>query len=204
MIGEVYNNQKIVSEKFLRQVGKNKYKVNFVLAQCLHCNSSPRAVIVSRLILGKIKGCVNCFQRRAAESRIKTNTVNDYLYHVLAHAKNRCVNTKHVSYPNYGGRGISFFPLVNGNLAQATALVRNSIGERPTPDHQLDRYPNNDGNYEVGNIRWATRSENNFNRRTPTSRLSEKDLEITELKQKISLLVTILYLNLKYNQQQKI
>ena len=29
----------------------------------------------------------------------------------------------------------------------------------------LDRYPNNDGNYELGNCRWATISEQNLNRR---------------------------------------
>ena len=40
------------------------------------------------------------------------------------------------------------------------------MGERPTVGHSLDRWPNRDGNYEPGNVRWATSIEQNRNTRS--------------------------------------
>lgn len=39
------------------------------------------------------------------------------------------------------------------------------VGRRPTPDHSLDRI-DNDGHYEKGNVRWATRTEQQNNKTT--------------------------------------
>lgn len=72
----------------------------------------------------------------------------------------RCYHPSNVSYADYGGRGISVcerWHLFDNFLAD--------MGERPE-GKTLDRYPNNDGNYEPGNCRWATRKEQNANRRT--------------------------------------
>ncbi|UPT99306.1 hypothetical protein J4G48_0015175 [Bradyrhizobium barranii subsp. apii] len=30
------------------------------------------------------------------------------------------------------------------------------VGKKPTPAHSLDRFPDRGGNYEPGNVRWAT------------------------------------------------
>lgn len=38
------------------------------------------------------------------------------------------------------------------------------MGPKPSPAHTLDRI-NNDGNYEPGNVRWATKGQQNANQR---------------------------------------
>lgn len=76
--------------------------------------------------------------------------------------KARCGNPKDKGYKNYGGRGIRVCPEWHDSFE---AFLRD-IGPRPSEDHSIDRYPNNDGNYEPGNVRWATWSEQCRNRRT--------------------------------------
>ncbi len=38
------------------------------------------------------------------------------------------------------------------------------MGQRPSAQHSIDRYPDADGDYVPGNVRWATREEQNRNR----------------------------------------
>ncbi|HQS33716.1 MAG TPA: hypothetical protein PLR78_18235 [Polaromonas sp.] len=72
----------------------------------------------------------------------------------------RCYNPDCKSYPDYGGRGIS--------VSDRWRDISTFVAELPPgyqPGLEIDRI-DNDGNYEPGNVRWATRQKNTNNRRT--------------------------------------
>lgn len=81
------------------------------------------------------------------------------MYGAWATMKNRCSNPKHPDYPLYGARGIRVCP----RWRKSFTTFLSDMGERPK-GLTLDRIDNEE-NYEPGNCRWATHSEQMSNRR---------------------------------------
>lgn len=78
----------------------------------------------------------------------------------------RCYNTQHPRYPDWGGRGVQ----VCERWRNSYEDFEKDMGYRPE-NTSLDRI-NNDGDYEPGNCRWATRSKQAFNSRVRVTNTS--------------------------------
>jgi hypothetical protein len=81
------------------------------------------------------------------------------MYRMWVNMRTRCENPKATHFNRYGGRGI-----IVCDRWKSFELFIADVGERPSPKHTIDRYPNNDGNYEPGNVRWATLTQQCRNR----------------------------------------
>lgn len=128
-------------------------------------------VQLAKLRSGETKSC-GCYRRvfervgnrKHGYSHGKTKAPE---YGVWNSIVQRCTNPRHQAFADYGGRGIS----VCAEWRYDFVAFFNHVGPRPSPVHSIDRV-NNNGNYEPGNVRWATAVEQAHNRRTPAMRAS--------------------------------
>jgi hypothetical protein len=170
--------QDLVGQKFnkltiLEYVGKNKQGQSNWLCLC-DCGNKHKA-LASHLKTGNIKSC-GCLSTGAARSLASTlhgkaKTPEYTSYHS---AKKRCNNPNATQYCDYGGRGIEF------RFKSFEEFYR-ELGERPEPkfDYSLERIENN-GHYELGNVKWATKKQQARNRRCDRCLKLEERLMVLE------------------------
>lgn len=112
-------------------------------------------------------GCLNAELRVVrAQTQFRTHGMRATPeYQAYYSAKSRCTKPRSRGYKHYGGRGIEFrFTSFEEFFGE---LVPRPVGMT------LDR-KNNNGHYEVGNVRWATWKQQNNNRRVAVKRIEPR------------------------------
>jgi hypothetical protein len=113
------------------------------------------AVLSLSLLSGNTTSC-GCARIDAITRHGKTRTAEHQAWRDML---DRCHNHKNSRYADYGGRGITVCQL----WLRFESFIA-SMGQRPSAAYSLDRV-DNEGIYQPDNCRWATRSQQQSNRR---------------------------------------
>ena len=129
------------------------------------CDCGNEVVVRAESIKsGNAKSC-GCLKREATARTGRANRQHELggtrIWRIWSAMLGRCENPNHSRAEYYGGRGIKVCPEWHDLDCFHAWAMANGYADYLT----IDRYPDKDGDYEPTNCRWATWSEQAFNRR---------------------------------------
>ena len=101
--------------------------------------------------------------------RTMINGKRTFLYSCYLNMMSRCYNPNTDKYSRYGGKGIKVEPFLQKrtnyvDYAHALLPKGKTIEDMKRLKMSLDRYPDENGDYKRGNLRWGTEKDQKLNR----------------------------------------
>ena len=131
-----------------------------VLWRCL-CECGQESIKSNNNLNAGVKSCsTSCGVAESNAARARHGMWKSKEYACWIQIKMRCFNKNNTHYNRYGGRGIT----VHQPWVDSFEVFLAGVGLAPSiPRSSLDRI-DFDGNYEPGNVRWATPKQQSNNR----------------------------------------
>ncbi len=155
----------LTGQKFgrLTVISRHMTESRGVFWNCI-CDCGKEKIVNSgHLKNGHTKSC-GCIQDEIFKEIVtKHGLSGSYVYKLWCSVKERCFNKNVKQYKDYGGRGITlYFDWIESPVGFIEYVSKlENFGK---DGYSLDRI-NNNGNYEPGNLRWATQATQCRNRR---------------------------------------
>ena len=159
-VGQKFNKWTVLSvysRGFVRPDGKQEHARLLCRCEC----GTVKHVAAGNVISGSVKGC-GCHTVRPAVNHGMTKTP---LYKTWVGIRMRILDPTCKDYVNYGGRGLQLEEEWCDSFPSFNAWILDNLGPKPSDKHSIDRIQNHVG-YMKGNLRWATPSEQQNNRRS--------------------------------------
>lgn len=142
--------------------GKNGSGISTWLCIC-ECGNKI-TTLSSNLKNGNVRSC-GCLRAENGRKTVvgiskKHGKSRTSIYRSWQNMKKRCYDIKNKDYYNYGANGV----IVCNRWLKSFENFYEDMGDKPSPIHSIDRFPNKFGNYDPNNCRWATDKQQQNNK----------------------------------------